>query len=332
MGSKGLLPCRDAFRGQLIVRNSELAPLSFDIMKTRRAYLGWFLFLVVTAAWRPVRAEPAKPAPAAARHSLWKVDGKKNTVYLLGSVHFLKEGDYPLPPAIEAAFTNSQIAVFETDVGSLATPETQQKLMEKAMLPEGQTLEQQLPPETYKTLKAKLEASGLPSLVYERFKPSMAAMMLEVLQIKELGFDPEFGLDTHYYNLAREQGKETRELETLDFQLGLATDFTRQEGELVVKSTLKGMDKTRQELGSLMKAWQTGDSGTLEVLLNEALQEAPVIYKRFLTDRNQRWVPQLEEMARGGKNVIVIVGAGHLVGKEGVVELLKKKGWKVTQQ
>jgi uncharacterized protein YbaP (TraB family) len=301
------------------------------MVKTRKAFFNWVLCLAMTAAWQPLRAEPAKTAPAAVRHSLWKLEGRKNTVFLLGSVHFLKESDYPLPQVIEAAFTNSQVAVFETDVGSMATPETQQKLMDKAMLPEGQTLEQQLPPEMYQTLKARLEAAGLPSLVYERLRPSMAAMMLEAMQIRELGFDPEFGLDKHYYNLARDQGKETGALETLDFQIGLATEFTRQEGELVVKSTLKGMDKTKQELGSLMKAWQTGDSGKLGILLNEALQEAPVIYKRFLTERNQRWVPQLEEMARGGKNVIVIVGAGHLVGKEGVVELLRKKGWKVTQ-
>ena len=77
--------------------------------------------------------------------------------------------------------------------------------------------------------------------------------------------------------------------------------------------------------------WKTGDSATLENLLNEASREAPVVYKRMLTDRNERWVPKLEELLRGDKRVMAIVGAGHLVGPDGVVELLKKRGWKITQ-
>jgi len=99
-----------------------------------------------------------------------------------------------------------------------------------------------------------------------------------------------------------------------------------------MRSTLKDIDKMESEFGELLKAWHTGDSEKLEKMLNEAMEEAPVIYKRLLTDRNRRWLTKIEELAHGKDNAIVIVGAGHLVGINGVVELLKKKGYKVAQQ
>jgi len=91
------------------------------------------------------------------------------------------------------------------------------------------------------------------------------------------------------------------------------------------------VDTLKQDFGDIVKAWQTGDSAGIEKLLNKSLHEAPAINKRLLTDRSRSWVPKIEELLNGGKNAIVIVGVGHLVGNEGVVELLRKKGLKVTQ-
>jgi uncharacterized protein YbaP (TraB family) len=279
------------------------------------------------------KAQPATPptAPDRARHSLWKVQGKKNTVYLLGSVHFLKETDYPLPMAIETAFNDSKVVVFETDIGKMEEPEAQLKLLSKATLPEGETLNSQLSAETYKELTRRLDASGLPELRYGRLKPAMAAMVLEVTVKQGMGFDPAIDVDKHFYDLARKARKTTQGLETLDFRIALATEFTREEGEAMVKSTLKQMDKAKTELATIMKAWRTGDAEGLGKILNEGTLEAPALFKRLFTDRNQRWVPKIEELTRGEENALVIVGAGHLPGKEGVLELLKKQGLKITQ-
>ena len=110
------------------------------------------------------------------------------------------------------------------------------------------------------------------------------------------------------------------------------TDFSKEEGELLMKTTVKDIDMLESEFGDLLKAWQSGDSEKLEKLLNEAMEEAPVIYKRLVTERNRRWLSKIEELTRGKENAIIIVGAGHLVGTNGVVELLKKKGYKVAQE
>jgi hypothetical protein len=276
-------------------------------------------------------AQEAKPS-VNSHHSLWKVEGKQATVYLLGSVHALQEKDYPLPPVIENAFTNAQIVAFETDIGELENPATAMKMMNKSQLPEGQTLENVLSPEIYKAFTKHVEDAGVPAMMVEKMKPAMAAMTLEIFALLKAGLNPELGVDKHFYPLAQSAGKEIIPLETVDFQVELITGLSKEEGELLMKSTLKEVDSVQKDLGELVKAWREGDADKLQKLMNDAMADSPAIYKRLLTDRNHNWIPKIEALARGEKNTIIIVGAGHLVGKEGVVELLRKDGLKVTQE
>jgi len=279
----------------------------------------------------PVRAQESQRA-ASTHHSLWKVEGQRNAVYLLGSVHVLKKENYPLAAAIEAAFTNSSVVVFETDVAALDDPGIAFKMMSKCRLPEGETLSQQLSPEVYKQFTNHLSGSLMSAGMMEQFTPAFAAMTLVVLEMQKLGLEPEHGLDKHFFARARKEEKQIVPLETVDFQIDLLTEFTKAEGEPLMKATLKELETMKNDLTDLLNAWETGDAKKLEKLMNEAMADEPVIYKRLLTDRNRNWLPKIEEFLRGDKNTIVIVGAGHLVGKEGVVELLRKKGLKVTQQ
>ena len=272
------------------------------------------------------------PAIAAERHTLWKLKGRENTVYLLGSVHVLKKSDYPLAAPIEAAFSNASVVAFETDIAAIEDPSTAIKLMTKGQLPAGETLSKQLSPDTYKKWTKHVAEMGLPAEMFDQFSPGMASLTIVMLEMQKLGLDPKHGVDKHFFALAKQSGKEIVPLETADFQINMLTDFTKEEGELLMKSTLKDMDNLKKDLAKLLQAWKAGNAPELEKLLNEAMKESPAIYKRMLTDRNQNWLPKIEELARGKKNAIVIVGAAHLVGKDGVVELLKKKGATVTQE
>src|SRR5580765_2000591 len=274
-------------------------------------------------------AQEAK-APASSHHSLWKIQGKQATVYLLGSVHALQDKDYPLASVIESAFTNSRVVAFETDIGELESPALAMKMLSKSQLPEGQTLENVLSPEIYKTFMKHVEESGTPAMMVERMKPAMAAITLEVFELMKMGLNPENGVDKHFYPLAKNAGKEIIPLESVDYQMELVTGFSKEEGELLMKSTLKEIDNVKSEFGELVKAWREGDADKLQKLMNEAMADSPAIYKRLLTDRNHNWIPKIKELVGGNKNAIIIVGAGHLVGKEGVVQLLQKDGLKVT--
>jgi uncharacterized protein YbaP (TraB family) len=289
------------------------------------------LFVLALALGLPVLAQQSRPATAA-RHSLWKVEGKHNTVYLLGSVHVLKAEDYPLAREMEAAYTNAVVVAFEADIDAMQKSDVQTKLLTKARLPGGETLAQQLSPALYARFTNHLEEVGLPPQFVAQFKPSLAALTLVVLQLQKLGLDPQYGLDKHFFDRAKKDKKPTVALETVDFQLHLATDFSKEEGELLMKVTLDDVAKLKTEFRDLLKAWQTGDDAGMETILNEASHQAPVIYKRLLTDRNRAWVPKIQEWLQGDQNVLVVVGAGHLVGSEGVVELLRKKGLNAIQQ
>ena len=300
-------------------------------MKNQRCLPLGFILALSLSLIPAVRAQTAT-TNVPTRHCLWEVTGASNIVYLLGSIHVLRPTNYPLAAPLEAAFSNSPIAVFETEMDKMEQPETQQKLMSKALLPPGQTLAGELSPEIYASFSNHVVAAGFPLSVFERFKPSMAAVTLAMLEMRKLGLDPRYGVDQHFYQLAREDGKQMVPLETIDFQISLITDFSRSEDDELMKSTLEDIDNTRKLLGEMVEAWQTGDAAAMERLLNTARTEAPEIFKRLVTDRNRRWVPKIEELLRSGTNAVVIVGAGHLVGRDGVVELLKKDGFRVTQE
>ncbi|HZL44267.1 MAG TPA: TraB/GumN family protein [Verrucomicrobiae bacterium] len=268
---------------------------------------------------------------AGSKHPLWKVEGSGNSIYLLGSIHVLNRTNYPLATPILQAFGNSPIAVFETEMDKLEEPEAQQKIQSLAVLPPGKTLEGELSPAVFASFSNHVRDAGLPLAEFTQLKPFMAAMTLEVVELQKIGAQTEYGVDEFLLGRAHRLGKTVVPLETPDFQINLATGFNKQEGELLLKSTLRDIDNTKQLYGEMLRAWQTGDMAKLESMLNEGLHDVPVLFKKLVTDRTERWMPKIEELLKGDKQAIVIVGAGHLVGKQGLIELLKKKGWKITQ-
>jgi uncharacterized protein len=265
------------------------------------------------------------------RHSLWKAEGSRNVVYLLGSIHLLTENDYPLAQPIESSFTNASIAVFETDIAEMERPETQLKLLTKAQLPAGETLAQHLSAGTYAAFSNHVVKIGLPAATFDQFKPMVAVMALAVIELQKLGVSADKGLDKYFFKRATKDGEQLVPLESVDFQMDLLTGFSKEEDELVMKSSLKDMDNVTKFFQDIVRAWKSGENAKLEKYLNEALSESPVLYRRLLTDRNRSWLPKIENLLRGDKNAIVIVGAGHLVGTDGLINLLKKKGFKITQ-
>lgn len=281
--------------------------------------------LPLTAAEQSVQSRVAK-------HCLWKVDGGRSTVYLLGSVHLMSKENYPLPSPIEAAFSNSQIAVFEADMDEMRSPETQTKMMSRAQLPAGESLRKLLSASTYAAFTNYVAKSGLPPTAFDTYKPLIGLSVLEMGELQKLGFEPQFGLDEHFAALAHKQGKEIASLETVDFQIDLVTGLANEDSESIVKAELKEIENVKRDFAQIIAGWETGDAQSLEKLLLEAMKESPALYKRLLTERNQRWAPKIEEWARGNKSTIIIVGAGHLVGEGGVVQLLSRKGFKVRQE
>ena len=300
-------------------------------MRKLKARFCKFAGLIVCLVPGLVAAQENHALATSGLHCLWKAQGKSNVVYLLGSVHLLKPGDYPLPAVIESAFTNSQVAVFETDIDKAEDPAGQEKMMGKMSLPQGDTLAQELPPKVYASLSSHVREVGLPIEAVAQFKPVAVIMTLEVMEMAAVGADPEYGVDKHFFKLAREGGKRIVPLETVDFQIDLLMGLSKPEQELMVEKSLEEIDDEKKLYNELVIAWKSGNATELEKTLNKMRTEAPSIFKKLVTDRSASWIPEIDQLLQGAQNAIVIVGAGHLVGANGVVDLLKKKGVKVTQ-
>jgi uncharacterized protein YbaP (TraB family) len=260
------------------------------------------------------------------------VRGRNNTVYLFGSIHFAKEDFYPLPKAIEQAYERSQIAVFEADLGEMKSLDTQTKLVKAGMCPAGETLSEHVSKDTYAALQSWLKnVVGEPSAL-DPMKPWLASVSVVALELQKLGFSPNQGIDEHFYSKAKTDKKEIRALETVEFQINLFATLSREDNELFLKSMLEDADRFPKIFADVIDAWKIGNAAKIEPLLLESTQKYPAIHRKFLTDRNHAWLPKLEELLQGQKNVFVVVGMAHLVGKDGVVDLLRKKGFRIEQR
>ena len=277
---------------------------------------------------------PTTPRPAAdgAKHSIWEARGGTNVIYLLGSVHFLKEESYPLAPIIENAFKRAESVAFETDIAALQEPATAMKMISVATCPPGKQLSDLVDTKLYKQLETVMEEHGIPVETVSGFRPWFAAMTLSLFELQKLGFQPEHGVDQHYFRLAKASGKNLIALETVEVQTSMFGNMSTAEETQLLQQTLDDAKKMRQMFKDLVASWSTGDSGSLDKLLNDAMKDAPKIYDRLLIQRNKSWIPAIEKMIQSGHPAIVIVGTGHLVGKNSVVDLLKQKGYAVTQR
>jgi uncharacterized protein len=313
----------------LVIQRGSCMIAGMKISRRSPWLITWLLFLSAACAQPLVGQQTVVSKPTL---PLWKIQGRTNAVYLLGSIHFCKSDFYPLAKPIEAAYQQSGTVVFEADLGELESIEVQTKLLTAGMLPADESLSQHLSKETYAALQAKLQSAFGQEAMFDRFRPWLAAVSLSVVEIQKLGFDPRQGIDKHFYEKARTDGKQIVPLETVEFQLGLFTGLSKEDQELFLKSTLEDIKRFSEIFSDVIQSWKTGDAKKLEALLLKIMKEHPALYKKLLTDRNRDWLPKVEKLVRDGKSAFVVVGMGHLVGEQSLVDLLRKNGVKVEQQ
>jgi uncharacterized protein YbaP (TraB family) len=282
------------------------------------------LFNIVYAT-QSVQAETGK-------HFLWSIQTAKNTVYLLGSVHFLRSDAYPLADTIERAYDDSQKIMFEADLDAMKDPALQTKMMTLGLYLDGQTLRQNIPEETYKVLEEKVVAAGLPMAQFDHFRPWFAAVTLTVIELEKLRFDPSYGVDAYFFGKAKKDGKQRIFLERAEYQLDLFAKMSKRDQESFLKQTLEDLKVLETMASDMVNAWQTGNADTLDAIMNMGFKEHPDIYDRMIVQRNKKWVAQIEDLMNQEENVLVIVGAGHLVGNQSVLQLLKQRGRKIEQR
>jgi uncharacterized protein len=280
-----------------------------------------------------IAASVLTPAQAAARSFLWKVTGKNGgVVYLAGSVHMLTPAHYPLAPAFDAAYKDSDLLVEELDMAELLAPTTQMAFLSKGMLSSDQSLDKLVSPATLALVNKALADLGPAGEMLKKFKPWLLAMTLEQLEMQKAGYDASLGLDKHFYDRAQENNKSVQGLETAEYQISRFEGLTMEQQDHLLAETLKQLETEKTSITRLLDAWKSGDAPTVEKIVLADLKNDPVLYQRLLVERNRNWLPKIDDLfARKGR-AFVVVGAAHIVGPDGLLSMLKGKGYTIEQQ
>jgi uncharacterized protein YbaP (TraB family) len=267
-------------------------------------------------------------AQARGESSVWTINGRHNTVYLAGSVHALPKDHSELPPALERAYAASRRIVMEVDLDDLDPMEAVKFVTTNGTLPPEQTLGDLLGPEKYAVVTRLAATINLPEFALEKLEPWAAAMVLTQVALMKSGFDPQLGIDMQIVERAKVDHKRIDGLETVTDQLGV---FDSQSLEDQTKFLLESADdvpKMQADLDSLVTAWRAGDLRALEREFLKERDQAPGLYDALLGARNRKWLPQIEALLNQDEDILVVVGALHYVGHDGLIELLTKAGHK----
>ena len=280
------------------------------------------------AATAPLTAK-APPVPL-----LWKVSDADNSIYLLGSFHLLKRDDYPLSKDIDNAFAAADKLVFEVPPAEMQDPATAQKALARAGYGDARTLSQVLPAGVRDRFNVLLQKQGGSIAQFDPFEPWFVNLTLVVGLSQSMGFRGEDGLDQHLMRRAAEANKPTSGLETVDAQLQALDNTPMKEQIASLREFVDDPDAMPGMLDELHRAWRQGDIAKLEALTRgEMLANTPETYRLLNVVRNEAWLPKLRKLLDGSKSedTLVVVGAMHLLGKDGVVERLRGTGYRVER-
>jgi uncharacterized protein len=283
---------------------------------------------------RPAPA-PLSVRPASDKAFLWEVQGPegRGTAYVVGSVHFAKQGGLELPPSMQEAFARADTLVVEVDPGQVAPEQMQELVRRLGLLPGGQRLSARLNPATQRLLDVELKRANIPRQNLEPLRPWLAAVTLSVLQLQRAGFDGDSGVDALFLARAKAQKKPVHALETAESQVRVLAELPEPLQEQMLRDQLVGMGKNGEQLAFFLEAWTNGDGEAVDAAIQQGASnpELRAFYERVFYERNAQMAEALDALLRTPRTLFVVVGAGHVVGERGVVADLVRRGYTARQ-
>jgi uncharacterized protein YbaP (TraB family) len=265
---------------------------------------------------------------------LWKIESlisSDKTIYLLGSVHMGNASFYPLDPVIEEAYRKSEVLAVEVNTVAVPLAKAMEVVFSHAKLPPGEKIYTSLSAKVWNKLILALEKYQVPVETVLNLKPWFAAITLSILRVVEQGYSTDFGIDKYF---VKKGDKPIIELESINYQLGLFDGMSAELQELLLLDAIEGSLQSGGDLEEAVKAWREGDAQAMNYAMFKDLNEHPEfrpIYKRLIIDRNYGMAEGIEAALINHDALFVVVGAGHIVGDEGLAAIFEKKGYKVRQ-
>ena len=266
-----------------------------------------------------------------AESSVWMVSSSKANIYLAGSFHMLRSSDYPLPAEFFTAYKNSRKIIFEVPPGETDNPEHMGGFLSGAIYTDGTTLKDHISSAAYAKTEKFCKEHNYPLEQYQIFKPALFLTMLTVLEMNRIGADPQKGVDNFFKEKALQDGKATGSLETVDQQLKLLLSMDESLGSDQIIESIDEFKQIEAELGEYLAVWRKGDEVRMEELFIKDFRSYKKLYQALIVDRNNKWMTDITNFLNGSANTMIIVGAAHLVGPDGLVNLLRKRGYQVVK-
>jgi uncharacterized protein YbaP (TraB family) len=268
---------------------------------------------------------------ASADPTVWAVSGKNNTVYLFGSVHLLPEGGFAIEGELERAYRDAERVCLEVDIGALTPATTLSITLARAIDPEGRGLYDLLGASAARVREAAASA-GFDLAQYEPFEPWFVGISVSVMALQQHGYVADHGVEQVIEQAAKQDGKPGCGLETLDEQLALLDNMPAEEQLEVLLQSLEESKEIEREMKGLFDAWQDGDDEPLIRQLDEEFADYPDLAERLIYARNERWADQVAKLLEQPDDMLVVVGALHLVGKQGLPAKLKRRGFRIERR
>jgi uncharacterized protein YbaP (TraB family) len=289
--------------------------------RRRRPLIGRIAGLLLALTALPALADPAT----------WHVRGTNGELWILGSMHVLRDADYPLPASIDALFEKADGLVMELDLDDLDPAEQQRAVLSMALLPQGTVLADMIGEDVYRLASTRAAELGIELRLLERFEPWLVAITMLDQGMRRMGYHAERGIEQYLVARAQSAGKPIEGLETLEAQLAIFDSLPLSAQEDMLEQTLRELAEAEGAMSELTAAWRDGRLEELAEGLLDDFADYPGLYPALVTERNKAWIAPLERLLGGGGKHLVVVGALHLVGPENVIELLERRGHRVER-
>jgi hypothetical protein len=268
-------------------------------------------------------------APQAARPALWAVKDPDTTIYLFGTIHLLPQNIQWRTPKFDQAMAGSQQLVVETIIDEKNPAKLMSAMASLGMANGLPPLVERVPAIKRPALQAALKKNGMPPQALDRMKTWAAAFILLGTKFRELGLGG--GVEGVLKGDFSAQGKPIGELESNLEQLNFFDKLPEGAQRKLLEGSIEDNKAMNAEFGGMLQAWTRGDVQGIARTFDRDLSESPAMQQALIRQRNANWSKWIEQrMAQPGA-VMIAVGAGHLAGKDSVLEMLKKDGYKIRR-
>ena len=262
---------------------------------------------------------------------VWKVERDGHEIYLGGSVHFLDQSQYPLPPGFDQAYSRSEVVVLETDLDKMQDPGFMAGAMARLSYPAPASIRERLETETERQLETYFAERGIPFEQVERFRPGLLMSTMLVIELQRLGLAGA-GVDLFVQRRAAADGKPLLFLESVDEQLDILASMGGGEEDAAVRRSLADSRRLASFWKEMLAAWRVGDLDKLNQLTAKPMRrDLPRTFAALVTRRNIAWLERLDRLLADAPTEFVVVGALHLVGEGGLLDMLAARGCRVSR-